>query len=113
MRKIYFFMLCFVLASCGKVVSEESVKQVDLGVSVAKLKEVLGMPNEIKKLSSGDEEYIYLERISGNNEIIEVKRYIFLIRKGYVFDKQVRFEKAPVPYEILKRNAFDLQTSFK
>ena len=36
-----------------------------------------------------------------------------LYRKGYVLDKQVRFEKEPVPYEILKRNAFDLQTSFK
>lgn len=110
----FLLMVCFFLAACasgGKVVTQESFSEVERGITLVELKNKLGTPNQIKKLASGDEEYIYFERVQGNDEIVEVKHYIFIIRQGRVYDKKMRFEKMQLPYRILERNAFDLQTS--
>lgn len=107
-------MVCFCLAACasgGRVVTQESFSEVERGITLVELKAKLGAPNETKKLASGDVEYIYFERVQGNEEIVEVKQYIFIIRQGRVYDKKMRFEKMKLPYRILERNAYDLQTS--
>ena len=110
----FMLMVCFLLAACasgGKIVTQESFSEVERGITAVELKEKLGSPNETKKLASGDVEYIYFERVQANDEIVEVKHYIFIIRQGRVYDKKMRFEKIQLPYRILERNAFDLQTS--
>ena len=110
----FMLMVCFLLAACAsgsKVVTQENFVEVERGITASELKARLGTPNEIRKLDSGDAEYIYFERVQANDEVVEVKQYIFIIRQGRVFDKKMRFEKMQLPYRILERNAFDLQTS--
>ncbi len=113
-NKFFIFLILALITSCasgGKVVTQESFSEIERGITVTQLKGQLGSPNEIKKLASGDEEYIYFERIQANKEVVELRHYIFIIKQGKVFDKKMRFMKQPLPYRILERNAYDLQTS--
>lgn len=110
---IFFALFLTACASGGKVISEEGFSEIDRGITAVELKKKLGSPNQIKKLESGDLEYIYFEKIQANREVVETRHYIFIIKQGKVFDKKMRFVKEQLPYRILERNAYDLQTSQK
>jgi len=110
--KYFYFIFCFFILSCasgGKVMTQDNFSQVTVGMTKSELTKIAGEPVLVRDLKSGAKQYEYIERITDNGRIIEVRKYLFIVKYGKVVSKKMVFEGPPL-FE--KRDSYELQTSF-
>ena len=109
MRKVIGLLL--LLCSCaagGSFITSEKYQDVPVGITTQELVDRLGEPYSIRKTKSGTEVYEYTERVAAGGQIVEVRKYIFLIKDGKVESKQLQTQTTPI---FDQRNSYEMQTS--
>jgi hypothetical protein len=109
MRKVLGLLL--LLCSCaagGKFITSEKFQDIPVGITTQELVDRLGDPYAIRKTQAGTEVYEYTERVAAGGQLVEVRKYIFLIKNGKVKAKQMQTQTTPI---FDQRNSYEMQTS--
>ena len=96
MRKILFSLL--LLTSCGsgqRVTTMESFYEIPIGASKNEVIAQAGEPMTSRRLEDGDEEFVYVERLTASNRVLQERRYILILRDGKVFSRRVEYVAPP------------------
>jgi len=103
MRKILCFFLMLILSSCiskQAVISRDGYASVEIGMPETELIKQFGKPHRIHVETSDEEIYEYVETISVVREVIEQKRYYFVISDRKVIGKYFKIRNTPGYREI-------------
>ncbi len=109
MKKMLFILLCISCAAGHKIMTEETFAKIENGMKENSVKKIAGKPYEVKNIGDGVYEYQYIERIFSGDRVIEVRKYLILMKNGVVTSKKMTIEKGFDPLQ--ERNSYDLQTS--
>lgn len=95
-------ILLLFLSSCTfnkqPVISLARFQRADLGMSQEDLVIAYGPPNRVQCLDCGDVVYEYEERFQvgmTRRTLVQVRRYYFYVKDGYVISKQMRLYDRP------------------
>ena len=102
MKKILLLLSFLVLVSCSdhKVMSSNGYSEVQVGMNVKDLVKVYGKPYQIHSKGYKSEVYEYIERIIMGNQVIEQKRYYFVVDDDMIVGKYLKVNNPP-PFEAI------------
>lgn len=96
MKKLFLLVFLMLFSACqsGKPMDLDTYNQVTIGMSKEDLKNLCGSPVEIKNIQ-GEQEYIYVERITMGSCRVAENYYSFFLKDDVVTHKSIRTQKPP------------------
>ncbi|MGR3973784.1 MAG: hypothetical protein QRY72_04375 [Candidatus Rhabdochlamydia sp.] len=94
-KGILTLFLLAVSCSHSLLMTRGEFDQIELGSSVQTVITQYGQPYSIHSTQEGDEEYKYIERVMGVNEVVEENRYTLIVKNGVVISKRYNQEFPP------------------
>ncbi len=91
MNKMICLLLGVLCTGCasGAMMTSQNYQEMCIGQKAGDLEAKYGEPYEVRKLSDGHEEYIYLEHVPVTRTSEVVKEYIFVISNGQIVNKKM------------------------
>ncbi|CAM0117877.1 hypothetical protein [Rhabdochlamydiaceae symbiont of Dictyostelium giganteum] len=96
-KGIYFLFLLTLSCTSTLLMTRPEFDQITLGARVETVISAYGPPYSIHSHSEGIEEYKYIERVLGSNEVVEENRYTLVVKNGVVISKRYN-QEFPSPY---------------
>lgn len=108
----YLFTFLLLMVSCFSrpaMMTRSSFDEIQVGESVAELKQKVGDPYAVHKQENGTEEYEYIERIDLGTETVEENRYTLVIKDGKVAAKRFNQQTPPAYDELYDGDPNDVE----
>lgn len=102
-NKWTYFLLVTLLCGCftrGSYITQERYNEVQIGQPIASVIKESGEPYSIRKKSSGEEEYTYVESVNVGARLVYENHYIFVVKNGQIIEKRTKQEQEPA-YEMI------------
>lgn len=100
MKKIFLLLLLTACFSRPSIMTRESYESIDMGTTIAEVRQESGEPYAVYYLTNNREEYEYIERVNMGGRIIMENHYFLLVVDGQVIGKRSCVEQPPA-YNIL------------
>jgi outer membrane protein assembly factor BamE (lipoprotein component of BamABCDE complex) len=106
MRSGVLFALLLLASACftrSAYMTRDTYDNLSTGESVEDIRKKAGEPLEIKTLSNGRQEYLYVEKVMMGTEVIMENHYILVIANGTLISKKMTTQKPPA-FNIIYQN---------
>ncbi len=106
MNKIVVLLLFLFCSSCftrSSYMNQDIYDQIGIGASVEELKAKAGSPMQVKSIGRGQEEYLYVEKVTMGSRVVVEHQYILVVSGGKVISKRMKTEEPPA-YDLIYQN---------
>ncbi len=101
-KKILLTFFLAIAATCyaSPVMTKREFYEIELGTSIEAVVKKYGKPYSIQSKKDGSQEYLFIERIPVQEQIVEQNNYTLVIKNGQVVSKQYKQERPSVYDEL-------------